>query len=501
MKKFQSTLAGSMMALSVGAMALGGCIVDNDDGPISAPLGGMGGMGSGGGGGSIPEGMAMIRVVHGSPDAPTVDIYAEGVGNPQLTGLSFGDTSEYLVVPPGSYNFQVRASPSTEADAIAYETGLIEVREGDRLTTVAAGLLGSDADSDRFRVLAYNESFGPAGAGNAVVRVVHAGADAPSVGIDLHNDDPSSPEVTGLDRFTASDPAGVLLSSGEALQIGIASGGERVTAFTTPALPDGAQLFVIATGLTGRLAREADGFSLLAVGPDGTIGFIRQNPIVYALHASPNAPEVDAFAGDAEVIGGLAFGELSDPLQVPPGSYELAFYGTTEGTDRPAGPPAAEAGTSFEAGQRYLTIATGLLGDTTNPFQLASYAEEFDLDSDDPRLRLVHASPDAPAVDVGILNVENVVNPVLVSNVSFPAASAASGLVPGVGQIPLGVTPTGVNDTVVASFHVTTAPGQRVFAVAAGALHMSNGEAFRLLAVDTGLSPWGVESIDPQPQN
>ena len=122
---------------------------------------------------------------------------------------------------------------------MVYETGWIDVDEGQKVTTVAAGQLSSTADADKFRVLRFDESFGPAGSGNAIVRVVHAGPDAPSVGIDLHNDDPSSPEVTGLDRFTGSDAAGVPLSAGEALQLGIAAGGERVTAFTTPELPEG----------------------------------------------------------------------------------------------------------------------------------------------------------------------------------------------------------------------------------------------------------------------
>jgi hypothetical protein len=489
-----------ILALSALGAVAGGCITEegssrrDDDDPAGEG-------GEGGGTQNVPPGMAMVRVVHASPDAPGVDVYAEGIDDAQVSGLVFGDTSDYLVIPPGTYNFQLRAAPSTADSPVVYATGPIEIAEGDKITTIAAGLLGSEADSEKFRVLAFEEGFGPAGEGNAIVRVVHAGADAPSVGIDLHNDDPTSPEITGLDRFTASDAAGVPLTAGEALQIGIAANGSRVTAFTTPELPDGGQLFVIATGLTSSLAREADGFALLAVGPDGTVGFIRQNPIVYALHASPNAPAVDAFAGDAELIDNLSFGQLSAPLQVPPGDYTLSFFGTTSGNVRPGGASAADAATGMlEPGQRYLTIATGLLGGTPNGFQLASYAEGFDLDKPDTALlRLVHSSPDAPAVDVGILNVENIVNPVLVANVSFPQASDAAGLVAGLGTIPIGVTPAGANSTVVASFHVPTAPGVRAFGIAAGALDPQNGQSFRVLAVDTAPTPWTVATIHPQP--
>ena len=47
--------------------------------------------------------------------------------------------------------------------------------------------------------------------------------------------------------------------AGEALQIGIRVDGVTVTAFTTPELPEGAEITVIATGLLGKLPRERDG--------------------------------------------------------------------------------------------------------------------------------------------------------------------------------------------------------------------------------------------------
>jgi hypothetical protein len=447
----------------------------------------------------IPKGKAMIRVVHASPDAPAVDVYLADADEPLLEGLVFGDASAYLMVDKGVYDFALRAAPSNAADPVVYQTGPVELADQHRMTTIAAGLLGTEADASKFRVLAYNEAFGPPGSDNAMVRVVHAGPDAPSVGIDLHDDDASSPEITGIDRFTASDDAGFALGADKELQLGIAANGERVTAFTTPPLPAGERLFVIATGLTAKLARESDGFALLAVSREGSLGFVRQNPVVYALHASPNAPAVDAFAGDAKLVANIQFGELAGPLQVPPGDYPLDFH--PAGDEKPSGMPAASAKTGMlERGERYLTIATGLLGQTTNGFQLASYAEGFDRSNpDESRLRVVHSAPDAPAVDVGILNVEQVVNPVLVAGVQFPGASDATGINSGIGQIPLGVTPAGANDIVVAAFHVITAPGTRAFGVAAGALNADNGASFRLLVVDTASSPWSVGTVHPQP--
>lgn len=486
------------LSILVGALVLSGSVVACDDEPetIDEPN-------------PEPEpdpdpnpepqdGMAMVRIVHGSSDAPAVDIWANGAK--LASNLAFGGATEWAEVPPGSYDVEIKASPSTASSPAAFTVNGLVLEEGEKVSAVAAGLLSSTADATKFRVLPVREAFAPSGSGNAILRVVHASPDAPTVGIDLHDDDPSAPEITNIDRFTSTSEEGFPLTAGEKLQIGIAAGGAKVTAFTTPELPEGAEILVIATGLVGEGADEADGFSLLAIGPTGALGFVRQNPYVYALHASPNAPAVDLYAGEAALTKGLNFGNLAGPVQVPPGDYAIDFRAA--GAD-PTSVPAATAQTgAVEAGGTYLSIATGFLGGTgSEAFQLVSLQESFADGSPDTALaRVVHGSPDAPMVDLGVLNVEGVVSPVLIPDLSFGSATGAEGLDLGVGTLPIGVTPANANNTVVASFHVTTAPGMRAFAIASGALAPEKGQSFRLLVVDTATSPWSVATIHPQPQ-
>jgi hypothetical protein len=454
--------------------------------------------GSGGGGAGIPEGMAMVRIVHASCDAPAVDVWTGG--QKIVDGAVYGAASAWLEVPAGAYDIQIKASPSSEADAAVYEVLGLELADGTKTSAIAAGLLASTEVADKFRVLAVEEDFSPAGSDNAIVRVIHASPDAPTVGIDFHDDDASSPELSNLDRFGTTAIEGFPLTADTALQIGIAASGSRVTAFTTPNLPEGAELLVIATGLVGRRADDAQGFSLLAIGPEGAIGFIDQNPTVYALHASPDAPAVDLYAGAAKLTS-LSFGQLSAPLQVPPGDYAIDFRAA--GAD-PASSPAATSQTgTLVAGQRYLSVATGFLGGSgEQAFRLAGYVEQFDrATASEARVRFVHASPDAPTVDLGILNVEAVVNPVLAAGLSFSEASTEAGTSVGTGQIPIGVTPAGQNDQVVASFHAQTVAGVRAFGLAAGALapESESTASFRLLVVDTSPTPWTVSTVHPQP--
>lgn len=441
-----------------------------------------------------------IRVVHASASAPAVDVYAEGVATPLISDLAYGEASAYLEIDAGTYNLQIRAAGAAADSEPVFETGDLDLAADATITAVAAGQLGGAADA-AFRVLPLIEDFDAAGDGNAIVRIVHAGADAPTVGIDVGNDDPGAPEVAALARFADTGAAGIPLPAGSALQVGIAAGGDTVTAFTTPALPDGAPLFLIATGELGSLPREATGFGILAVGPTGVVGFIKQNPTVYALHASPDAPAVDireATSGGL-LVGDLAYGELGS-VQVPPGSYTLDFLAA----GAPVGDEVAAADTpALAAGERYLAIATGFLAPLAGeePFQLLAAADEFALDDDaGARVRVIHASPDAPAVDIGTATGLIMDSPRLVTNAPFTAITTGEGLAVPAAALTLGVAATGAANAV-ATFDVTTTAGLRAFAVATGALSPAEGEAsFALTLVDTTSSPWAVASLAPNPE-
>ena len=437
-------------------------------------------------------GSVRLRAVHASPDAPTVDVYVEGVATPIITALAYGDASLYFPVDPGTYNVQLRAHPSTDADPIAYETGPVELAANQTVTAVASGFLTSADPAAEFRVLPLIEDFG-AGTG-ALVRIVHAGPDAPSVDIDVGDD--GTPEIEDLQRFADTGMTGIGLPAGESLQIGIrVAGGDRVTAFTTPALPS-EELFVIATGSLVEPARDEDGFSLLVVGPEGSLGFIKQNPVVYALHGSPDAPGVDIYAGENLLVENIAFGELSSAVQVPPADfYVLDFYPTGTG---PGAPTASFSTPALMAGGAYLAVAAGELApeDTDEEFTLLTFEELFET-TDVSRVRAVHASGDAPAVDIGSVDsATGDLSVVVFENLAFGQASDGVGAELPVGDLTLGVAATG-DATPAATFDVTTTAELQTFAVAVGALAPDAGDAsFRLILVVASANPWiGAEVL------
>ena len=507
-RSHQNALSKVLVAAAVlaGARLVSAC--GDDDAPPPPPADGgrdLGAdLGADGGGPDVDAGpVGMIRIVHASPNTPAIDVYAGTSATPAIDALAYTETSDYLMLPAGTYTFNVRADGAAADSTPALVVADFVLAAGDKYTIVAAGSLTSTDAADRLRVLPLQEEFGALG-GNARVRIVHAGFNAPTVAIDVGDDGTS--EVASLERFADTGADGVSLPAGAA-QVGVlttGAGATKVSAFTAPIVA--AEIFVIATGDVTQNARLDTSFGLLAVGPAGTVGFLKQNPRVYALHGSPDAPAVEIFAGTAELVGGVTYGDIAGPLQVPPGDYTLDFFPVTAGTARPAGAPAGTDDVDgLVAGNTYLAVANGFLapraGTTDAPFQVLALVEGFDLaDAANVRVRAVHGSPSAPSVTVGAVT-GTAITTALASDVAFGASTAAEGASLPATTYTIGFAAGATTTPVLARFTAPlTAAGKRWFAIAHGDFAAVAGrEPFGVFAVDTSVTPWTVTDLPSAP--
>jgi Domain of unknown function (DUF4397) len=121
---------------------------------------------------------ARVRAFHDSPDTPPVDIYVNG--QKALTGVTYGTLSDYLEVPKGTYNVQVKVAPSTAGDPAALEA---DVRLGARPTTIAAiGSLTGDGGPLQLKVLRDRDTYSRH---LTRLRIAHTSPDAPAVDIQV----------------------------------------------------------------------------------------------------------------------------------------------------------------------------------------------------------------------------------------------------------------------------------------------------------------------------
>ncbi len=125
-------------------------------------------------------GQAWVRVLHGSPDAPEVDVYvgadlAGAAKVDSLSGLSFGDISGYVEVAPGTYGVKVCAT--ADATICPIEVAALDLAADTKYTVAASNLLASiDAN-------VFVDDPDAAEATQAQIRVVHLSADTPAVDV------------------------------------------------------------------------------------------------------------------------------------------------------------------------------------------------------------------------------------------------------------------------------------------------------------------------------
>jgi hypothetical protein len=94
------------------------------------------------------SGSIQVRIVHGSPSTGLVDVYVTAPGVPldeataTLTDVAFGQASNYLEVPAGTY--QIRVTPANTLN-VALDSGPVTFSAGQIRTVIAADADGGGA--------------------------------------------------------------------------------------------------------------------------------------------------------------------------------------------------------------------------------------------------------------------------------------------------------------------------------------------------------------------
>ena len=197
---------------------------------------------------------------------------------------------------------------------------------------------------------------------------------------------------------------------------------------------------------------------------------------VRVLHASPDAPAVDVYLDDAivDALTNVPFGTISDYLAVPAGGHNIKVYATGTTAD-----PVIDADVTVVAGKAYTVAATGALADIgaqvleDDPAPVASAA----------KVRVVHFSADAPAVDIATAG--SSVDEAAVKGLAYPDATGYLEL-PG-GTYDLEVRIAGETTVALPLPDVTIQEGRAysVFAVGSAASPAIGGNALQaVVAVD-----------------
>lgn len=325
---------------------------------------------------------AGIRVLHLSPDAPAVDVFANETG-PVVTGLEFPEGTDFLEVDAGTYDFQIAASGSNAAEAVLEVNGL-ELEAGGFYTAVAYDELES------ISALALVEDFSEPAAGNIRVRAIHTAAGVGEV--DIWNvTDPENPaplyENVG---FGVAGEAADLPAGAYAIGFDVDADAVPDLTFELPELAAGsiANLFAVNDGSVFLLAQFADG-TTARIDPIVPQSWLR------VLHLSADAPAVDVWVnGENAAVTELEFAEGTDFLSVPSATYDfqIAPAGTT-----PDSAVLTIEGLVLEPSRRYTAVAF----DQVSSLKALALTDDFEgLASGQIRVRPIHAAAGVGQVDI-----------------------------------------------------------------------------------------------------
>lgn len=172
-------------------------------------------------------------------------------------------------------------------------------------------------------------------------------------------------------------------------------------------------------------------------------------------HCSPDAPNVDVQVDGDTAFEDVAFGQISDYVELAAGSHEVAVM--PHGSDEAV----LEATVELDDNTSYSALATGMVGD--GDLQATVFVDEpGDVADGRTHVRFIHCSPDAPAVDVRVADS----GPVLCENIGFRDASE---YVPvDAGSYDLEVVPTGTDEVALSLPDTGLAGGAAVSAIAIG---------------------------------
>lgn len=349
--------------------------------------------------------VAKVRVIHFSPDAPAVDVIANGVIT-AFESVEFMDATSFMEVPPGTYDFAVVPAGGEVADAV-FEIEGLELEKDTYYSAVAYKALADIA------VLALVNDMTPPGDGNFKFRAIHT---ANGVGeVDIWSVPAEGDAVMIYENVELGGVGEYLELPSGAYTIGVDVDDDATPdlLFETPPIPATAILDVFAVN-------DGTNVYLAAVDPTGAVIKIdaiaaEEKASIRAIHLSPDAPAVDVYVNaETKAFADLMYEESTVYAELDPGTYTIDV---TAKDDTVENSVLQVADLMLEVDKYYTAVAYKMLAGIE---ALLLEDDMSEVMAGKIRVRAIHAADGVGEVD--IWNVSDMENPtMLYENVALGA--------------------------------------------------------------------------------
>ena len=322
---------------------------------------------------------AFVQVAHLAPFAEDASVTIMLNGSPMLTEFGYGDSTGYLLLPPGEHDIALiptgsdSSHPAIEAENVLLETGTY-------YTVVAVG----DGEKQKLAFQVLVDELPPTAPGKFHLRLGHLAPFA--TGDDVLAD----VRVRGVDKPLAANvnfgavTDFIPLDAGTYDLIITTPGGEKVLIDPGPVTFETGQ--IISGFATGDTTNQGLSVFILQAGAEGF--FLPMTAYVQVAHLASFAKDagVTIMLNNEPALTNFGYGDSTEYLEITWGEYDIAVI-PTDGTD-----PVITASIVLEIDTYYTIIA---VGDGDNQ-KLALHVLVDDLTPPEPgkfHLRLGHLAP------------------------------------------------------------------------------------------------------------
>ncbi len=365
-----------------------------------------------------------VIVMHGSPDAPTVDVVelAAPAGT-IINDISYGSFSNYLELPTNNYVLAIRDQSGTTTVA-TYSAPLADLfLETDAITVLASGFLDPAVNSNG---PAFGLWVALASGGNLIplplfhnptarLQVIHNSPDMIASTVDVYvNDELLLNDFAFRTATPFIDVPAIIALSIDIAPSTSTSSAESLYNLTTNLEPSETYI-VVANGIvssSGYTPNQPFGLNVLVGGREGTS--VPDNTDVIVFHGSTDAPTVDVVETSipaGTIINDISYESFSNYLELPTNNYIIDVRdqsGTTTVATYSA--PLADLFLETDA---ITVLASGFLDPAVNSngpafglwVALASGGNLIPLplvETPTARLQVIHNSPDLAAALVDV---------------------------------------------------------------------------------------------------
>lgn len=319
-------------------------------------------------------GEVSVNVIHGSYDAPMVDIYESQVLADELVpDLSFGeDIGAYADLPAADFDLQVRTQSMVVA---AQFDGDLSGLADSALIVLATGYLDptSAVGTEPFGLIAVlpngvviplaSQSITP-----ARLQVIHNCAATDAASVDVWLNDGPQPLIDNFMFRTASPfidaPAGQFFDVSVALPTSVDTAGAL---FKKQFILESSKTYiVVASGTVGSGSYSpATAFDLVAIGEAREMSTNSGEVDVLVYHGATDAPTVDVVetqVGAGTIVDDLSYGMADGYLELPAADYDLGITDMTGATTLFS----YDADLSGLAGSAITVLASGFVDPSMN---------------------------------------------------------------------------------------------------------------------------------------